>query len=70
MTRDERGPAYFLHISCGVWAKHIGVMFNHRLMDRSDIFGLLTERGTQMICLGCDDKLMSKEGYGNQDDLK
>jgi hypothetical protein len=51
-------------------AKHIGVMFNHRLMDRSDIFGLLTERGTQMICLGCDDKLMSKEGYGNQDDLK
>jgi hypothetical protein len=71
MTYSEgRGPAYILQISCGVCSKHIGVMFNHKLMDRRDIFTLLNERGTQMMCLNCHDTLMSKEGYDNQDELK
>jgi hypothetical protein len=71
MTYSEgRGPVYIIHISCGVCSKHIGAMFNHKLMDRRDIFNKLNERGTQIMCNSCHDKLMSKEGYDNQEELK
>ena len=72
MTYPEmgRGPAYIIHISCGVCNRHVGVMFNHKLMDRRDIFNMLAEKGTQIMCLSCHNKLMNKEGYDNQDELK
>lgn len=59
---SSRGLAYVVGISCGVCGGDVGVMFNHNLMDRKEIFDMLEEKGTQIICLKCHNRLLGKEG--------